>query len=108
MMIHRGSVPRTIRRRAVASAWPAPVAVVVAIVASWAPATTAFALDDYPAALRNRLPDTVVDSWGFWNRDCTSFVAWRMTHAGVERGGVPFTNAWGRDGNGLDLFGYGV
>src|SRR5438445_117377 len=96
MIVHGGSVPRTTRRRGFVAVWPALVAVVVAIVASWAPATAAFAVDDYPVALQNPLPDTVTDSWGFWNRECTSFVAWRMTQARVQRGGVPFTNAWGK------------
>ena len=44
------------------------------------PATAAATLgqDDYPANLKTAPRDVVLDSWGFYNRNCTSFAAWRM------------------------------
>ncbi len=36
--------------------------------------------DDYPSTLRNVAQDSVVDPWGFYNRECVSFVAWRLNH----------------------------
>jgi len=34
--------------------------------------------DDYPAQWKNAPQDSVADQWGEWNRECTSFVAWRL------------------------------
>src|SRR5690348_2087854 len=34
--------------------------------------------DDYPAQWKNAAPDTVYDTWRELNRECTSFVAWRL------------------------------
>ncbi|WP_050348059.1 CHAP domain-containing protein [Arsenicicoccus sp. oral taxon 190] len=34
--------------------------------------------DDYPTALRTPARDAVVDPWLFYNRECTSFTAWRL------------------------------
>jgi surface antigen len=45
-------------------------------------ATTASATvygDDYPAQWRNVPQDSTFDSWGEYNRECTSFVAWRLS-----------------------------
>lgn len=36
--------------------------------------------DDYPAAWRNAAQDSVFDTWGYPNRQCTSFVAWRLAN----------------------------
>ncbi len=52
--------------------------------------------DDYPANLKAAAQDALVDPWRFYNRECTSFVAWRLNSAN----GVGFTNsylgaAWG-------------
>lgn len=44
--------------------------------------------DDYPSNLRNAPQDSIVDPWRFYNRECTSFVAWRMNNAN----GVGFSN----------------
>lgn len=44
--------------------------------------------DDYPAYLRKAPRDSLIDPWRFYNRECTSFVAWRMNNAN----GVDFTN----------------
>jgi surface antigen len=34
--------------------------------------------DDYPAAWKNVPMDSTLDNWKEWNRECTSFVAWRL------------------------------
>lgn len=34
--------------------------------------------DDYPAVWRNAAMDSTFDTWGEYNRECTSFVAWRL------------------------------
>jgi len=46
------------------------------------------AVDDYPSNLKNAAQDSLVDPWNFYNRECTSFVAWRLNH---DRG-IPFHN----------------
>lgn len=53
--------------------------------------------DDYPAELRDADKDSIIDPWRFYNRECTSFVAWRMNSANH----VDFSNfmAGGRFGN---------
>jgi len=45
--------------------------------------------DDYPSNLAPPVPqDSVTDPWGFYNRECTSFVAWRLNN----NNGIPFKN----------------
>jgi surface antigen len=56
--------------------------------------------DDYPANLRNAAQDSVIDPWRFYNRECTSFVAWRLN----SRNGVAFNDyyrgpLWGNANN---------
>ncbi|MEP6629999.1 MAG: ricin-type beta-trefoil lectin domain protein, partial [Lapillicoccus sp.] len=55
-------------------------------------------VDDYPSQWRNAAKDSVVDSWGEYNRECTSFVAWRLhSRNGFE---MPFHDnaaGWGAD-----------
>ena len=46
--------------------------------------------DDYPANLKNAARDSIVDPWNFYNRECTSFVAWCLN----SRNGVHFTNQY--------------
>jgi surface antigen len=46
--------------------------------------------DDYPAYLASANQDALVDPWRFYNRECTSFVAWRLNNTN----GVPFTNQY--------------
>ena len=46
--------------------------------------------DDYPARYKNYAKDTVIDEWNFYNRECTSFVAWRLN----SRNGVKFNNQY--------------
>ena len=36
--------------------------------------------DDYPAYLKSPAMDSMFDPWGFYNRECTSFVAWRLNN----------------------------
>lgn len=45
-------------------------------------------LDDYPENLKNKPIDEVIDPWSFYNRECTSFVAWCLN----SRNGVDFNN----------------
>jgi surface antigen len=52
--------------------------------------------DDYPPKLKSPAKDAVVDQWGMFNRECTSFVAWALS----SRNGfdIPFhanANKWG-------------
>lgn len=35
--------------------------------------------DDYPNYLKYAAPDAVIDPWRLYNRECTSFVAWRLS-----------------------------
>jgi surface antigen len=42
-------------------------------------ASAAVGVNDYPAALASAPMDSIVE-WGFPNRECTSFVAWRMNN----------------------------
>jgi surface antigen len=54
--------------------------------------------DDYPAQWRNAPMDSVLDSWGEWNRECTSDVA-SLLHS-VSGFGMPFHDGaanWGPD-----------
>lgn len=56
--------------------------------------------DDYPDKYKNAQPDTIVDEWNFYNRECTSFVAWRLN----SRNSISFTNwyrgvKWGNASN---------
>jgi surface antigen len=47
--------------------------------------------DDYPANLKSAGKDALVDPWLFYNRECTSFVAWRLNSAN----GISFGNYYG-------------
>ena len=58
--------------------------------------------DDYPAPWRApTAQDSMVDTWGMYNRECTSFVAWRLhSRNGFE---MPFhdnATGWGHDATG--------
>ena len=53
--------------------------------------------DNYPSHLKNAAPDTIVDNWTMWNRECTSFVAFRLSSANgynLPRG-YGNANTWG-------------
>ena len=45
-----------------------------------APVTATVGVDDYPSNLKSAAQDSRVDPWNFYNRECTSFVAWRLNH----------------------------
>ena len=59
---------------------------------------TVEAADDYPQKYKDKDPDEIVDEWNFYNRECTSFVAWRLNN----NNGIEFTNQYG----GLSRWGY--
>ena len=48
-------------------------------------------VDDYPSSLRGAALDALVDPWNFYNRECTSFAAWRLNN----RNGMSFHNYYG-------------
>ncbi len=64
------------------------LALVVGALAFAAPAGATVGVDDYPSKLKNAAQDSLVDPWNFYNRECTSFVAWRLNN---DRG-VAFHN----------------
>lgn len=56
------------------------IAIVVALLLSPALSQPASAsTDDYPAKWKNIPIDSTLDDWGMYNRQCTSFVAWRLS-----------------------------
>ncbi|MGH3957562.1 MAG: hypothetical protein ACRDTL_00980, partial [Mycobacterium sp.] len=70
------------------------VGLVVSLVQLGAPAPTASAAvlgNDYPANLATAAKDALIDPWRFFNRECTSFVAWRLNNAN----GVGFNDFYG-------------
>lgn len=57
------------------------VAMVLATVGLVAPpALSTPGVNDYPSRLKNAGRDALVDPWLFYNRECTSFTAWRLNH----------------------------
>lgn len=59
--------------------------------------------DDYPDYLKNAAPDSLVDPWQFYNRECVSFVAWRIN---VQMGWKP-GEPWKFSSATLDMTGNG-
>lgn len=57
----------------------------VGLVAS--PATSTPGVNDYPSKLKSADRDALVDPWLFYNRECTSFTAWRLNH---DNWGLPY------------------
>ncbi|GGE24379.1 SH3 domain-containing protein [Streptococcus himalayensis] len=59
--------------------------------------TSQFRGDDYPAYLKNAAPDTIVDPWLMYNRECTSFTAYRLSSANGYQlpAGYGNANTWG-------------
>jgi len=53
--------------------------------------------DDYPEQYRIPTCNGLTDDWGFPNRQCTSFVAWRM-YRDAQNPSVPFDNFMGGPG----------
>jgi len=52
--------------------------------------SAASGIDDYPSRLKNAPQDSLVDPWQFYNRECTSFVAWRLN----SENQVAFNDYW--------------
>jgi surface antigen len=52
--------------------------------------SAASGVDDYPDRLKNAPQDSLVDPWQFYNRECTSFVAWRLN----SENQVAFNDYW--------------
>ncbi len=59
-----------------------------AFIMSYCITISSYAADDYPAKYKNAGQDTLIDEWNFYNRECTSFVAWCLN----SRNNVPFHN----------------
>lgn len=59
--------------------------------------------DDYPEYLKNAAPDSLVDPWQFYNRECVSFAAWRLN---VQMGWKP-GEPWKFSSATLDMTGNG-
>lgn len=56
--------------------------------------------DDYPPRLRDAPIDSIIDPWRFYNRECVSFVAWRMNDAnGIDFNDFMDGGKWGDAGN---------
>ena len=52
--------------------------------------SAASGVDDYPSRLKSAPLDALVDPWQFYNRECTSWVAWRLN----SENGVAFNDYW--------------
>lgn len=60
----------------------------------------------YPAAWDNAAQDSRLDSWGMYNRECVSYVAWKVyqTYGFMPYwGGVGNANQWVRDARRADI-----
>ncbi|MFJ5234538.1 CHAP domain-containing protein [Kitasatospora sp. NPDC088391] len=72
--------------------------VVTNAVVTATPASATTGTDDYPNTapkyLATAAQDSVVDPWGFYNRECVSFVAWRLNNDN----GMAFTNNMSANG----------
>lgn len=62
--------------------------VLVGIVGVAGSASANIGTNDYPSSLATAAQDSVVDPWGFYNRECVSFVAWRLNNDN----GLAFSN----------------
>jgi surface antigen len=89
-------IGRRTRRRA-SSARRLCAVVLLGLLAALAPAllhpqpvSAASGVDDYPSRLKNAPQDSLVDPWQFYNRECTSFVAWRLN----SENQVAFNDYW--------------
>jgi surface antigen len=64
------------------------------------PSAASGGVDDYPAGLRAPVPqDSVIDPWRFYNRECTSFVAWRLNNNNHVQFSNYMTGSNGRSGH---------
>lgn len=48
--------------------------------------------DDYPDNLKKAGKDSVVDPWGSYNRECSSFASWRISQQKDWKGKTPWVN----------------
>lgn len=62
----------------------------------------ALAGDDYPATYKNLAKDAVIDEWGFYNRECVSFVAWCLNSRNQIYFHNTATNPWWGNANTWD------
>jgi surface antigen len=51
----------------------------LALLVAMAMPFAAFAYDDYPSKWKDAEQDSLVDTWGMYNRECVSFVAWCLS-----------------------------
>ena len=56
------------------------LATALAVLTAPSPAAATVGTNDYPSNLRSAAQDSRVDPWNFYNRECTSFVAWRLNN----------------------------
>jgi len=93
-------------RRGFARLMVSVVLVVLSLVTSSGVAGAHDANDDYPAKWRNVAQDSVFDDWRMYNRECVSFVAWRLSsHNGFE---MPFNDNADKWGPRAQALGYEV
>ena len=62
-----------------------------------APVPAMAGVNDYPSQWANASPDSLIDDWGYYSRECTSFVAWRLhSRNGFEMPhAIGNADAWG-------------
>lgn len=56
--------------------------------------------DSYPAKWKNAAQDSTSDDWGYYNRECVSYVAWKLNEAGGNKGFSHLGNAISWKGHG--------
>jgi surface antigen len=100
MRIRRRTQRRVPLTRLVAVALVAGVLAVTAPLLRPEHVSAASGVDDYPSRLKSAPLDALVDPWQFYNRECTSWVAWRLN----SENNVPFTDYfrgahWGNASN---------
>jgi surface antigen len=84
------------RSRTLSTIACALLAVSATVAASSSPAYAG--VDDYPAQWRSASQDSTFDSWREYNRECTSFVAWRLhSRSGFEMPFYDSATGWGTD-----------
>ena len=62
--------------------------------------------DTYPNAWRNISQDSLIDSWGMYNRECVSYTAWKVAASGRHMpywGGVGNANQWDDDARAANI-----
>jgi surface antigen len=62
--------------------------------------------DTYPNSWRNASQDSLIDSWGMYNRECVSYTAWKVAASGRHMpywGGVGNANQWDDDARAANI-----